>query len=511
MHTNTVSSVLSLTVVLLASGAVQAATPRGPDFDSDGYDDAAVGVPSEDVGSLYDAGAVNLLYGSPTGPTTKPGFIDTLWEDLAGVEGASKDMGNYGHSLAWGDLDGDCYDDLVIGVRGAGPGALSVFYGGSMGLSVDHEERIELGTFVWDVAAGDYNGDGLADVAVGTLEAVGDGEGAVHVFYGGSDGLAAANPPRGALLHRAIGTIPGEPTDDGFATALVSGDLDCDGRDDLAIAAPRAELMQQYANAGSVVVVYGSDAGLTGAASVELTQGGAAHGVPAYNALFGGDLAAGNFNGDTAIVDGVAIECVDLAVTVNGGVQVFFGTHDAGIQATAPDDRLFAAGDLVPADERVAQLSIGRVNSDSFDDLVLGTMLEDLVDEYDSIGAIVLLPGSTSGPLAAKRVRWTQDTLNVTDTAEIGDHFGAATVFGWYRGPAAPGGLIVGAPYEDVGGVPNVGLVNSIALANTATPATASGGKHWWHGNIGSQQSEANDNFGGVMATTRKADRCWID
>jgi hypothetical protein len=46
--------------------SVTAASVRA-DFDNDGFADLAVGVPTEDVGTVFDAGAVNVLYGGVDG------------------------------------------------------------------------------------------------------------------------------------------------------------------------------------------------------------------------------------------------------------------------------------------------------------------------------------------------------------------------------------------------------------------------------------------------------------
>jgi disulfide bond formation protein DsbB len=60
------------------------------DFDGDGYADVAVGVNSEDVGKNENAGAVNVLYGSSLGLTSKnnqmwhqnsPGILDSCETD----------------------------------------------------------------------------------------------------------------------------------------------------------------------------------------------------------------------------------------------------------------------------------------------------------------------------------------------------------------------------------------------------------------------------------------------
>jgi hypothetical protein len=51
------------------SAAAPAAGSRQADFNHDGFADLVVGVPFEDIGSISDAGAVNVLYGSAAGPT----------------------------------------------------------------------------------------------------------------------------------------------------------------------------------------------------------------------------------------------------------------------------------------------------------------------------------------------------------------------------------------------------------------------------------------------------------
>ena len=55
-----------------AHGATVAARSVQADFNHDGADDLAVGVPSEDVGSTHDAGAVNVLYGTAGGAHRQP-------------------------------------------------------------------------------------------------------------------------------------------------------------------------------------------------------------------------------------------------------------------------------------------------------------------------------------------------------------------------------------------------------------------------------------------------------
>src|SRR5688572_18794022 len=85
------------------------------DFNGDLLDDLAVGVPFENVGGIDGAGAVNVLYGSPTGlqATGTGGPDDQFWnQDSTGVIGAAEAFDSFGNSLASGDFNGDLRDDL---------------------------------------------------------------------------------------------------------------------------------------------------------------------------------------------------------------------------------------------------------------------------------------------------------------------------------------------------------------------------------------------------------------
>src|SRR5439155_15358990 len=107
------------------------------------YDDLAIGVPLEDVGSIDPAGAVNVLYGSATGlqATGTGGPDDQFWtQDSSGVVGSSEAFDSFGNSIASGDLNGDGYDELAVGVPFEdfgtidNPGFVNVIYGSTTGL-----------------------------------------------------------------------------------------------------------------------------------------------------------------------------------------------------------------------------------------------------------------------------------------------------------------------------------------------------------------------------------------
>lgn len=100
----------------------------------------AIGVAYEDIGSVADAGAVNVLYGYTSGLSAGG---NQLWsQDSDGVDCcAPEKLDRFGYTLAAGDLNADNRDDLAVGVRYESvvkidnAGGVSVFYGSKSGLS----------------------------------------------------------------------------------------------------------------------------------------------------------------------------------------------------------------------------------------------------------------------------------------------------------------------------------------------------------------------------------------
>ena len=179
---------------LLVAGGVAVAPPPGAsdvaqatggaaipsDFDGDGYSDLAFGVPGEDVRGVKDAGAVQVLYGSASGPTAR----DQLWhQGRKGIKNKLERADRFGEVLASGDFDADGYTDLAIGIprenlgRKKDAGAVQVLYGGPRGLTTRDQlwhqgsrgvpGKNEVGDrFGGSQAVGDVDGDGFADLVV---------------------------------------------------------------------------------------------------------------------------------------------------------------------------------------------------------------------------------------------------------------------------------------------------------------------------------------------------------
>ena len=103
---------------LLCAWPAQAAVQG--DFNGDGFADLAVGAPGEDLGSP-DAGAVNVLYGSAAGLTSAG---NQFWHQNSPGIAERADAGDlFGSALAAGDFNGDGFDDLAIGVPAEDVGA----------------------------------------------------------------------------------------------------------------------------------------------------------------------------------------------------------------------------------------------------------------------------------------------------------------------------------------------------------------------------------------------------
>lgn len=173
------------------------------DFNGDGYQDLAIGVPGEDLGSIRDAGMVNVLYGSSTGlrDTGAQGFQ----QNVPGIEGMAEADDEFGSSLAAGDFNGDGRTDLAIGSPNEGvnyasrAGMVTVLFGSFSGLkgqgsvtlhqdkpnTPDKAESYEY--FGYELAAGHFHSTAYDSLAVLVDDRIPGGynPGVVQVFRGG--------------------------------------------------------------------------------------------------------------------------------------------------------------------------------------------------------------------------------------------------------------------------------------------------------------------------------------
>lgn len=409
----------------------------------------------------------------------------------------------FGTAITIGDLSGDGRLDVAVGAPewSLQQGQVTVFRGTAPGRALETWWSLNpggTGEFGAALAAGDFDGDGFDELAVGSPNAT--------VTYNGADVATA-----GAVtvwkyiptctcwdldetISQADTTSFASPeAGDAFGSVLVAGDFNGDGRDDLAVGTP-AEAIGATSAAGVVQVFYGSDSMLAKSGSLGIRAGtGGVSGTAGSGDLMGIALAVGDFDGD-AFPD-LAIGAPGRAVggiSAAGQVHILRGTagglttvgqqlvSESSLGATvAAQDRFGAALAAGNFDEAGLSCVIG----DCYVDLAVGVPGK-TVQSVSAAGEVLVLDGGSGGIQATG---WTALTQSGNGGAlETNDRFGSVLAAGFlHRGPGGfLGGtvsdLAVGVPYEDFGsGLTNNGYVHlffgALGGINTDQPVQAFG------------------------------------
>jgi Ca2+-binding RTX toxin-like protein len=409
------------------------AVSGGGDINGDGFDDAIIGSRYGDGGG-FRAGETNVIFGGDSGfgstvggrqvinlATLSPaqGFI-VQGTVSAGAAGSRVDMA--------GDVNGDGFDDIVIGAPTSlfsanknGEAYVVFGSGGPLGSNIGGRQIVSLGTltpaqgFVIKpdsadnvlgqsvAAAGDVNGDGFDDIIVSERYADGGGTdaGAAFVVFGKAGGFGAPvggrqvvdlttlSPQDGFVLR---GENPGDQA--GLSVASV-GDVNGDGIADIAVVAPNNADGGDHT--GTAYVVFGSTTGLGttvgGRKVADLGTLSPKQGFYIYGDAPGDGLgwtisgtsiaAGGDVNGDGCSDLIVSAQIGDDGGSDAGEAYIIFGSKTGfgneisgrqiiDLTNLTPAEGFIIQGDAAGDNAGCSVAGAGDVNHDGFDDLVVG-------------------------------------------------------------------------------------------------------------------------------------------
>ena len=438
------------------------------DVNGDGYDDLIIGTNSADPNEVTNAGETYVIYGGANAPGTG-GKLDLSSLDgtngfvLNGID-ASDQSGRSVSSA--GDVNGDGYDDLIIGADGADPngydavGETYVVYGGASAPGTGGRFNLSAldGTngFIlngiyeydysgWSVSsAGDVNGDGYNDLIIGAREADPNGDdegGETYVIYGGANApgtggrfnLSALDGTNGFILNGV------DRLDRSGGSVSSAGDVNGDGYDDLIIGAPGAD-PNGDSNAGETYVVYGGPSapgtgGKLDLSDLDGTNGFILTGVDAGDRSGFSVSSAGDVNGDGYDDLIIGAELADPNGDSSGETYVVYGGASApgtggelDLSALDGTNGFILTGVDAGDNAGWSVSSAGDVNGDGYDDLIIGAREADPNGDSSAGETYVVYGGATgTESLVPVTAQGTAAVDNFTGNAGADSFTGIAT------------------------------------------------------------------------------------
>jgi VCBS repeat-containing protein len=392
-----------------------------PDLNGDGHGDLLIGAFQHD-GNGADSGAAYVVFGNGGGSQVDLGHVAAGMGGfkITGENAHDRLAGGHQAVSVLGDVNNDTVADFLIGAywndRDAAAtsdsGAAYVVFGKTSGTPVDLAS-VAAGTGGYKIigeaaqdqvgfsvsAAGDVNGDGRADMVIGTLNGTAGDDGRVTAYVVlGKNGTATVDLDDVAQGIGGFKIFDGIVADMSGRAVTGLGDMNGDGRSELLIGAPADA--ETGANAGAAYVVFGK----TDTEAVSLHDIAAGHGGFKIVGAHPGEVAGWSLAGVGDVnADGRAdmlLGAWGAGATGNGAAYVVFGKSN-GATVNLADVAVGNGGFKIIGESKSFQgtgfdvSAIGDVNGDGIPELLVGALFDDAGGE-DS-GAAYVVFGKSGG------------------------------------------------------------------------------------------------------------------
>jgi hypothetical protein len=455
--------------LLVALGSASAWAQVRSDFNGDGIGDLAIGAPNEGIvanrvvggvitpTNIVSAGSVTVIFGTAadglsTGAAAPAPQL--IHQDVNGVLVSVETNDRFGAALAAGDFNGDGFADLAVSVPG--DNAVQIFEGGPAGLDLS-DDRMIVGTDFVDnqnlaltlkpgLVRGNFNGDAFDDLAIEATEPEGIGVRANVIVLLGSQqfGLQSIGLDIFAFNNANQG---GETASANVEMTLAAGDFSGDGADDLAVGLPLADVVSS--------------------------------------------------NGQSVLDGGTVTILQGIAGTLQTGGLVLAGA--TGLTELNANSIPF------PGEHFGATLAVGDFNGDGLADLAVGAPEEDVPTVS---GTTFLDAGLVAVFSRGTALHAFYNETPFGQTPQNSERFGAALAAGDFNGDGADD-LVIGAPGEVVNGVTGAGAATVLfGILNVGLPRPAQAGLPAITGTVRqftqattdiTDDPESGDNFGASL------------